>query len=114
MAIMPRMDIWDAAPADTDVPISAGFPRGLEDKYTLPPARELGAGGFGSVRIAVEKSNGKEFACKSITKRLDIPGVSAEKQNQHLDNIKREVAILRKLRGTLNVVHLVSGRMWLQ
>ncbi len=32
--------------------------------------------------------------------------MSPAKQQQHLDNIKREVAVLRKLRGTLNVVHL--------
>lgn len=56
--------------------------------------------------MATSKSNGREFACKSIRKNLDIPNLPAIKQQQHLDNIKREVAILRKLRGTLNVVYM--------
>ena len=52
-----------------------------------------------------------ELACKSIKKKLDVPSISPKKRQQHLDNIKREVAILRKLRGTLNVVRCedVSG-----
>ena len=53
---MPRVDVWDAAPLDASKPIEAGFPRGFEDKFTL--ARELGSGGFGSVRVAVEKVRG--------------------------------------------------------
>lgn len=58
------------------------------------------------MRVAVDKASGKEYACKSITKALAIPNVQPAKQAQHLDNIKREAAILRKLRGTLNVVYL--------
>lgn len=58
------------------------------------------------MRVAVDKSTGKEYACKSIPKALNIPNVQVHKQQQHLDNIKREVAILRRLRGTLNVVYL--------
>ena len=44
------------------------------------------------MRLATEKATGNEFACKSIRKRLDVAaGVPPAKQQQHLDNIKREV-----------------------
>ncbi len=52
------------------------------------------------------RATGVEYACKSISKALDVPNVSPQRQEQHLANIKREVAVLRKLRGTLNVVYL--------
>lgn len=52
-------------------------------------------------RVVVEKASGDTFACKSIQKRLDIPNISADKQAQHIDNVEREIAILKRLRGTL-------------
>ena len=58
------------------------------------------------VRVVIDKRNGTEFACKSIPKRLDAPGLAPERQAAHVDNIRREVAVLRRLRGTLNVVAL--------
>jgi serine/threonine protein kinase len=88
-----------------DVKLDCGFRRQpLTEKYELGCA--LGEGGFGVVRIVRARDSGTEFACKTIRKRLDVPNLAAAKQQQHLDNIKREVAILRKLRGTLNVVYL--------
>ena len=41
-----------------------------------------------------------------IKKTLDLPGVSAARQQRHLANIQREVAVLKRLRGTLSVVQL--------
>lgn len=96
-----RIDIWDVG--NTSVELECGFPRGMEQRYDLL-GKEIGKGGFGAVRVAVERSSGKEWACKSIAKSL--PSVPPGRQRQHLDNIKREAAILRKLRGTLNVVFL--------
>ena len=58
------------------------------------------------VRVVTDKRTGTEFAAKSIPKRLDAPGLAPERQAAHVDNIRREVAVLRRLRGTLNVVAL--------
>lgn len=86
---MPRVDIWDI-PSNTDFePIWIGYKQGLTDKYDL--GSKLGEGGFGSVRVAVSKSNSAQFACKSICKRLQVPNLAPIKQQQHLENIKREV-----------------------
>ncbi|KAF6254545.1 hypothetical protein COO60DRAFT_312479 [Scenedesmus sp. NREL 46B-D3] len=102
---MPRVDIWDVPDAEqAQQPLWCGYRRGLTDKYDLD--RQLGEGGFGSVRVVRSKTSGAESACKSICKRLDVPNLPPIKQQQHLENIQREVFILRKLRGTLNVVHL--------
>jgi calcium-dependent protein kinase len=101
---MPRVDVWDIPDPAKEAPIQLGFRRGVEDKYQW--GRKLGEGGFGSVSIVTCKRTGREYACKSISKRLNVPGLAPEKQQQHLENIKREVGVLRKLRGTLNVVHL--------
>jgi hypothetical protein len=106
---------------DDEEPLSCGFPDGLSEKYDLE--KDIGKGGFGSVRIARSKATGNvaldigplfngnqrqemtrhshgfllvtgiEWACKAITKRLNIPNVSAARQQQHLDNIKREVLV---------------------
>lgn len=63
------------------------------------------------MHMVVEKSTGKEYAAKSIAKRLSVPNISANKQKQHIENIKREALILFRLRGTLNVVHLEVRRL---
>lgn len=49
------------------------------------------------------------FACKIIAKRLALPNVSAERQALHIDNVKREVVVLRRLRGSLSVVQLEAA-----
>ena len=67
---------------------------------------ELGKGGFGSVFL-VKNQAGDSFACKKITKR--IPGGNAQPQSRHIENIKREVAVMRKLGGTLNTTHLFDA-----
>jgi calcium-dependent protein kinase len=103
---MPRIDAWDVVSYDALQSVDCGFQRGITDKYDVAGGARLGEGGFGSVRIITRRSDGAQLACKSIAKRLDVPNLAATKQQQHLDNIKREVAVLRKLRGTLNVVSL--------
>jgi len=98
-------DPWDL-PAQKPQVYNLGFAKGVSDKYDLEGGKLLGKGGFGSVRIVTNKSSKVEYACKSISKTLEIPNLPAVKQQQHLDNIKREVSVLRKLRGTLNVIFL--------
>ncbi len=85
---MPRVDVWDVAPEPVaEEPLWCGFPKAkLEDKYEL--GRQLGSGGFGSVRMVVDRGSGKELAAKSIAKRLNVPNVSPKKQEQHLENIR--------------------------
>lgn len=97
-----RIDVWDVKKPNDEVAIDCGYARGFCDLFTVD--RVIGKGGFGLVRVVLEKSSGEEFACKSIKKKLDIPNVSAGKQAQYLDNIDREAQILRRLRGTLSVV----------
>ena len=46
------------------------------------------------------------FACKIIAKRLGLPNVSNARQLVHIANVKREVDVLRRLRGSLSVVQL--------
>ena len=99
---MPRLDIWDAAPASI-IDLDCGYPRRLlEARYKKGP--ELGQGGFGSVHVVIDLEHGTELACKSIPKVLDIPNVTPKQKNRHIENIKREVAVLRKLRGTVRVI----------
>lgn len=88
-AQMPRVDVWDIPEDKPSEPIWIGYKQGLTEKYEL--RRKLGEGGFGSVRVVALKSSGAEFACKSICKRLDVPNLPPIKQQQHLENIKREV-----------------------
>ena len=58
------------------------------------------------VRAVTSTSTGAVYACKSISKLLALPDISPARAAAHIDNVKREVAVLRRLRGTLNVVAL--------
>jgi hypothetical protein len=100
-----RVDVWDAAPPPPDAALDCGFPRGFSSLFELGAA--LGRGGFGAVRVARERATGAFYAAKSIAKRLE--GAPPARQAQHLDNIGREAAVLRRLRGTLSVVAFLGA-----
>ncbi|CAD7698186.1 unnamed protein product [Ostreobium quekettii] len=100
---MPRVDAWEVKKPSRPS-IDLGFPRGLEDVYEW--GEELGKGGFGAVRLVRSKASGQEFACKSLPKELRAPGVSEKQQARHVEMIKREVAVLKRLVWTLSVVRL--------
>ena len=68
--------------------------------------KEIARGGNGIVTLAVERATGKEYAVKSMLKVLDDPNVSERKRAEHGAAIKREVEVLRRLRGCLNVASL--------
>lgn len=99
---MPRIDVTDI-PKDKPKCRDFGYAKNFVKRYGT--GRELGKGGFGSVRAVKDSLTGKEFACKTIPKELKLPGLSAARQAQHQDNIQKEVSMLKTLRGTLNVVH---------
>ncbi len=99
---MPRIDVSDI-PKEKQANRDFGYAKNFDKRYEF--GRELGKGGFGSVRVAKDLQNGREFAVKSIPKELKLPGLSAGRQAQHQDNIHKEVSMLKSLRGTLNVVH---------
>ncbi|KAK9904983.1 hypothetical protein WJX75_007021 [Coccomyxa subellipsoidea] len=98
-----RIDVWDQKKHREHTPVSCGYPAGFEEKYEL--GDELGRGGFGVVRVVSKKKNGKQYAAKSIKKVLEVPNLSIDRQAAHLANIKREISVLYRLRGTLNIVH---------
>lgn len=100
---MPRIDAWDVKKPSAKA-FELGFQTGLENVYEWGP--ELGKGGFGTVRLVRRRNTGEEFACKSISKELKGPRVSEKQQRHHLEMISREVAVLKKLGGALNVVRL--------
>jgi len=70
---------------------------GIEEKYLLD--RELGRGEFGVTRRCTDTSTGEVLACKSISKRMLRSSVDIE-------DVRREVAIMRSLPEHPNVVRL--------
>lgn len=98
---MSRVDAWDKQVKQDVETLYIGAARDFHSKYDV--GKTLGSGGFGTVKVATEKQTGKEFACKSICKMLEEQGIAGNKQKRHIDNIRREIAVLRRLRGTLNV-----------
>ncbi|XP_057515881.1 calcium-dependent protein kinase 1-like [Amaranthus tricolor] len=67
----------------------------IKEFYTL--GRKLGQGQFGTTFMCIEKSSGKEYACKSIAKRklLTIEDV---------EDVRREIQIMYHLAGHPNVI----------
>jgi len=64
-------------------------------------------GGNGVVRVVIDRVTGERYACKTIHK-MPAENVSERKKAGHLDSIRREVEVLRRLAGSLNVVRLVD------
>lgn len=81
-----------------------GYARNLEKRFRIE--RELARGGNGVVTLVVDIETGQEWAMKSIPKVLSDPKLSDRKRQEHVNAIKREVDIMRRLRGCLNVASL--------
>ena len=67
----------------------------VKQYYTL--GKELGRGQFGVTYLCTENSTGRQFACKSISKRK-----LASKNDK--EDIKREIQIMQHLSGQPNIV----------
>lgn len=86
-----------------------GYQKNLEGRFLI--RGEIARGGNGVVRLVVDKRTGQEWAMKSIPKVLrseDAEGknISERKKADHADAIRREVEVMRRLRGFLNVASL--------
>lgn len=90
------------APAEV---VFLGYPRDFTEHFEFT-GKVLGKGGFGTVHLIKKKSTNESFACKEIRKALDPSISTVAKLKRHLDNIQREVAVLKKLKGSLNIVNL--------
>lgn len=102
---MPRVDAWDVK-TQPDADVSIGLSRGFADRFTF--GQELGRGGFGVVRAVTDAHTGEQLACKTIVKRLAVPNLSAAKQQQHLEKIKRELEVGCEWR----IAHLWHSHMY--
>ena len=86
---------------------SFGYSRNLAQRFQIQD--EIARGGNGVVRLVVDKRTGQQFAMKSIPKVLEDVGerhISERKRLDHADAIMREVDVLKRLRGCLNVASL--------
>lgn len=72
----------------------------LKNLYTV--GRRLGQGQFGTTHLVVEKSSGKEFACKSIAKRKLTC-------DEDVEDVRREIQIMHHLAGHPNVVTIMGA-----
>ncbi|WPT18299.1 Calcium-dependent protein kinase 2 [Picochlorum sp. SENEW3] len=98
----------DAVEAGEDA-IDFGYQRGLEERFVIKD--EIARGGNGVVTLVTDSRTGQEWAMKSIPKVLREDGdknISERKKMDHADAIKREVEVLKRLRGCLNVASLES------
>lgn len=94
-----------AGSVDIAAAVDFGYARDIDSKYEW--GKELGKGGNGVVRVVVDRMTGEEYACKAIKKVLE-GDFSDKKKAGHVDSIKREVEVLRRLSGSLNIVKLVD------
>ena len=74
-------------------------PTGREIELSYELGRELGRGEFGITHLCTDKSNGDEFACKSISKKKLRTAVDIE-------DVRREVEIMKHLPKHPNIVSL--------
>ena len=81
-----------------------GYQRGLSSRFDI--GEKIGSGGNAEVWVVQDKTTRKVFACKSISKTLEGRNVSDLKSAGHIASIKREIQVLKKLRGSLNVACL--------
>ncbi|CAA3030638.1 calcium-dependent kinase 1-like [Olea europaea subsp. europaea] len=69
----------------------------LKEYFSL--GEKLGQGQFGTTFICVEKSTGKEYACKSIAKRKLLT-------DDDVEDVRREIQIMHHLAGHPNVISI--------
>eukprot|EP00250_Pteridium_aquilinum_P017603 c23700_g1_i1 orf=1011-1922(-) len=69
----------------------------IRETYTL--GQELGRGQFGVTRACTHKTTGEVLACKSISKRK-------LKCKEDVDDVRREIRVMRHLKGHSNIVEL--------
>jgi calcium-dependent protein kinase len=84
-----------------------GYARNMEKRFMIKD--EIARGGNGVVYLVVDMNTGQEWALKSIPKVLPDDGsknVSERKRLDHTQAIRREVDVLKRLRGCLNVASL--------
>ncbi|MQL86846.1 hypothetical protein Taro_019381, partial [Colocasia esculenta] len=72
----------------------------LKELYSL--GRKLGQGQFGMTYLCVEKSTGKEYACKSIARRKLLTA-------EDVEDVRREIQIMHHLAGHPNVISIVDA-----
>ncbi|KAL2900905.1 Calcium-dependent protein kinase 20 [Bienertia sinuspersici] len=72
----------------------------IKETYIL--GRKLGQGQFGTTFMCVERSTGKEYACKSIAKRKLIT-------SEDVEDVRREIQIMHHLAGHPNVIGIVGA-----
>ncbi|XP_039036127.1 calcium-dependent protein kinase 1-like [Hibiscus syriacus] len=70
--------------------------------------RKLGQGQFGTTFLCVEKSTGKEYACKSIEKRKSCKSIAKRKllTDEDVEDVRREIQIMHHLAGHPNVISI--------
>ncbi|KAL0722878.1 hypothetical protein Bca4012_037477 [Brassica carinata] len=87
-------------PKATSSKDSAILEKPYEDvKLLYKLSKELGRGKFGVTYLCTEKSTGKMFVCKSISKKKLV--IKTDK-----DDVRREVQIMQHLSGQPNIVEL--------
>ncbi|KAJ6736440.1 SERINE/THREONINE-PROTEIN KINASE [Salix viminalis] len=59
--------------------------------------KELGRGQFGKTYLCIEKSTGRKYACKSISRRKLVKA-------KDIEDVRREILILQHLTGQPNIV----------
>ncbi|MBA0631316.1 hypothetical protein Godav_000199 [Gossypium davidsonii] len=69
----------------------------FREYYSLE--KKLGQGQFGTTFLCVEKSTGKEYACKSIAKRKLLT-------DEDVEDVRREIQIMHHLAGHPNVISI--------
>ncbi|ESQ40392.1 hypothetical protein EUTSA_v10012990mg [Eutrema salsugineum] len=69
----------------------------FKEFYSL--GRKLGQGQFGTTYLCIEKTTGKEFACKSIAKRKLLT-------DEDVEDVRREIQIMHHLAGHPNVISI--------
>lgn len=92
-----------SAPESSSCP-DLGYPRELSSQFDV--GEKIGSGGNAVVSVVRHKITRKEYACKSISKTVEGRNVSESKSAGHIASIKREIQVLKKLRGSLNVACL--------
>ena len=81
-----------------------GYSREFSSRFDI--GEKIGSGGNATVYVVSDKMTRKVFACKSIKKTVEGPNISEFKHAGHVASIKREIQVLKKLRGSLNVACL--------
>ncbi|MEW5311412.1 MAG: hypothetical protein WDW38_003131 [Sanguina aurantia] len=107
LKLLLESNVADASVLDSGLKTAAQLAHHASAKVIFEQYAEIARGGNGVVSLVIERETGKERACKRLPKQPKEDASDAKRMG-YVESLRREVAVLTMLKGSLQVAQLVE------